>query len=195
MAASRPESPPAPTRATGERIVLCETAATRRDAERALTRPLAEADAWRSARTKASFGALLDRWLAGHEVAITTRVTYESLIRNHIRPALGTVPLTKLQPRRSNAVIQARCRVPVASIATTGGRPPAWSPTSRVNSSIPSRSTGKDRGSTTSPAAPVLSHTRCSTLPGSIATTNADVDSASRNNSVTTASRPWTASR
>jgi hypothetical protein len=46
----------------------------RREAERALTRLLAEADAWKSARTKASFGALLDRWLAGHEVAITTRV-------------------------------------------------------------------------------------------------------------------------
>jgi hypothetical protein len=82
--------------ATGERIILHETVATRRDAERALTRLLAEADASRSARTKASFGTLLDRWLAGHEVAITTRVTYESLIRNHIRPALGTVPLTKL---------------------------------------------------------------------------------------------------
>jgi integrase len=81
---------------TGERIILHETVATRREAERALTRLLAEADAWKSARTKASFGALLDRWLAGHEVAITTRVTYESLIRNHIRPALGTVPLTKL---------------------------------------------------------------------------------------------------
>jgi integrase len=81
---------------TGERIVLCETAATRREAERTLTRLLAEADAWKTSRTKSSFGVLLDRWLAGHEVAITTRVTYESLIRNHIRPALGTVPLTKL---------------------------------------------------------------------------------------------------
>ena len=82
--------------ATGERIVLSEVAPTRREAERALTRLLAEADAWKAARTKASFGALLDRWLAGHEVAVTTRATYESLIRNHIRPALGAVSLAKL---------------------------------------------------------------------------------------------------
>jgi integrase len=82
---------------TGERIVLVETAPTRREAERALTRLLGEADAWRTARTKASFGALLDRWLAGHEIALTTRATYESLIRNHIRPALGSISLTRLQ--------------------------------------------------------------------------------------------------
>jgi hypothetical protein len=54
---------------TGERIVLYEVAQTRREAERALTRLLGEADAWKTARTKATFGALLDRWLAGHEVA------------------------------------------------------------------------------------------------------------------------------
>jgi integrase len=82
--------------ATRERIVLYEVAPTRREAERALTRLQAEADAWRASRTKTSFGALLDRWLARHEVAVTTRVTYESLIRTHIRPALGAVPLTKL---------------------------------------------------------------------------------------------------
>ncbi|MCW2568895.1 MAG: hypothetical protein JWN54_2992, partial [Mycobacterium sp.] len=82
---------------TGERIVLCEAALTRREAERALTRMLAEADAWKTARTKASFGALLDRWLGGHEMAVTTRATYESLIRNHIRPALGGISLTRLQ--------------------------------------------------------------------------------------------------
>ena len=82
--------------ATGQRIVLYEVAPTRREAERALTRLQGEADAWRASRTKASFGALLDRWLAGHEIGVTTRVTYESLIRTHIRPALGAVPLSGL---------------------------------------------------------------------------------------------------
>ncbi|MCW2610637.1 MAG: hypothetical protein JWM15_1883 [Cryptosporangiaceae bacterium] len=85
-----------PTRRRGERIVLSEVAPTRREAERVLTRLLAEADAWKTAHTKATFGALLDRWLAGHEIALTTRDTYGSLIRNHIRPALGSMPLTKL---------------------------------------------------------------------------------------------------
>ena len=83
--------------ATGERIILHETLATEREAEKALTRLLAEADALKTARTKASFGFLLDRWFPQHEVGPSTRATYESLIRNHIRPALGTVTLTKLQ--------------------------------------------------------------------------------------------------
>jgi hypothetical protein len=60
--------------ATGERIVLYEVAPTRREAERALTLLQAEADAWRTSCTKTSFGALLDRWLAGHEVAVTSRI-------------------------------------------------------------------------------------------------------------------------
>jgi hypothetical protein len=41
--------------ATRERIVLYEVAPTRREAERALTRLQAEADAWRTSRTKTSF--------------------------------------------------------------------------------------------------------------------------------------------
>ncbi|MEP7019902.1 MAG: site-specific integrase [Pseudonocardiales bacterium] len=81
---------------TGERIVLCDTVATRREAERALTRLLGGADSLKSARTKASFGVLLDRWLPRHDVGPSTRATYESLIRNHIRPALGPLPLAKL---------------------------------------------------------------------------------------------------
>lgn len=91
---------------TGERIILHETAATEREAEKALTRLLAEADALKSARTKASFGFLLDRWFPQHDVGPSTKTTYESLIRNHIRPALGAVPLTKLQ--RSAAEILER---------------------------------------------------------------------------------------
>lgn len=76
--------------------MLVEACPTLKDAERARTRLLAEADALKSARTKASFGYLLDRWLTGHEVEVTTRATYESLIRNHIQPALGSVSLTRL---------------------------------------------------------------------------------------------------
>ena len=81
---------------TGERIILHETVATEREAEKALTRLQAEADALKIARTKASFGYLLDAWFPQHDVGPSTRATYESLIRNHIRPALGAVPLAKL---------------------------------------------------------------------------------------------------
>jgi integrase len=82
--------------ATGERIVLCETASTEREAEKVRTRLLAKADALTTARSKANFGYLLDAWFPKHEVGPSTKATYESLIRNHIRPALGAVPLTKL---------------------------------------------------------------------------------------------------
>src|SRR5215207_3552908 len=64
---------------TGERIILHETVATEREAEKALTRLLAEADALKTARTKASFGYLLDAWFSQHDVGPSTRVTYESL--------------------------------------------------------------------------------------------------------------------
>jgi integrase len=55
-----------------------------------------EADSLKVARTKSTFGALLDRWLPQHELDATTRMNYESIIRNHIRPVLGDVPLLLL---------------------------------------------------------------------------------------------------
>ena len=39
---------------------------------------------------------LLDACFLKHDVGLSTRATYESLIRNHIRPAPGPVPLAKL---------------------------------------------------------------------------------------------------
>lgn len=81
---------------TGDRVVLVDTAATMRDAEKVRTKLLAEADSLRASRTKASLGYLLDRWLPQHEIEKSTRATYESLIRNHIRPALATLPLSRL---------------------------------------------------------------------------------------------------
>ena len=76
---------------TGERIVLYETVPiaeaqtkTARDraereahkeAEKILTRLQAEADALKVGRTKATVGALLERWMAQHEIDPTTRMT------------------------------------------------------------------------------------------------------------------------
>lgn len=82
--------------ATGERITLQGTAANLREAEKLRTKLLAEADSFRSARTRATLGYLLDRWLPRHDIDPTTRRTYEGYIRNHIRPAIGDVPLTTL---------------------------------------------------------------------------------------------------
>ena len=94
---------------TGERIVLYETVpiadaqskAARdradreayKEAEKILTRLQAEADALKVGRTKATVGALLERWMAQHEIDPTTRMTYEAQIRIYIEPNLGDVPL------------------------------------------------------------------------------------------------------
>lgn len=98
--------------ATGDRIVLYETvpiesAATKAErtkaeraaykaAEKVLTKLQAEADSLKVARTKATLGTLLDKWLPQHELDETTRMNYESQVRNYIKPALGDVPLALL---------------------------------------------------------------------------------------------------
>jgi integrase len=94
--------------ATGERLVLKESVpiekpgnkrsedAAWKEAEKVLTRLQAEADAFKVARTKATLGALLDKWLPQHELDETTRMNYASHIRNYIRPALGDLPLLVL---------------------------------------------------------------------------------------------------
>jgi integrase len=81
---------------TGERVRLQGTAPTKKEAEKLQTKLLAEADSYRSARTNATLGYLLERWLPQHDVDEHTKSTYESLIRNHIHPALGGVRLATL---------------------------------------------------------------------------------------------------
>jgi hypothetical protein len=61
---------------TGERLRLQGTAPTMREAERLRTKLLGEADTFRSARTNASLGYLLDRWLPQHDVDENTRESY-----------------------------------------------------------------------------------------------------------------------
>jgi integrase len=89
---------------TRERIVLVDSVeiegqgeraerAAYREAEKFRTKLLADADALKVARTKATVGALLERWMAQHEIDPTTRMTYESQIRMYIVPAVGDVPL------------------------------------------------------------------------------------------------------
>lgn len=68
---------------TGKPPHLHGSASTEKEAEKVLARLLHEADHERVAATKASLDCLLDRQ---HDVDETTRATYESLIRNHIRP-------------------------------------------------------------------------------------------------------------
>jgi integrase len=67
-----------------------------REAEKARTRLLAEVDQQRNPRTRATVNQLLDRYLELLDVGETTRRAYESNIRTHIRPLLGTMPLARL---------------------------------------------------------------------------------------------------
>jgi len=81
---------------TGRLSYLQDYANTEKDAKKLLRRLVVEADQERAASAKASLGYLLDRWLPQHELNESARKTYESLIRNHIRPALGATPLARL---------------------------------------------------------------------------------------------------
>jgi integrase len=84
-----------------KRLYLDETIApgpgAATEAERVRTRFLAQVDEKRSPRTRATVNQMLDRYLTVLDVEPTTRSTYEGYIQNHIRPALGPLPLAKLE--------------------------------------------------------------------------------------------------
>jgi integrase len=65
-------------------------------AEKVRTRLLHQVDEKRNPRTRATVGQLLDRWLQVLDVDPSTRRTYDGYIRKHIRPVLGSLPLTRL---------------------------------------------------------------------------------------------------
>jgi integrase len=68
-----------------------------KEAEKARTRLLAQMDERRNPRTRATVNQMFDRYLTVLDVEPTTRSTYEGYIRNHIRPALGPLPLVRLE--------------------------------------------------------------------------------------------------
>lgn len=95
---ARVEYPPDPI--TGKRRQRSETFRTKREAEKALTRWMAEIDRGTALEPdKTTVGELLDRWLA-NEAPKTTRATtlvgYEITIRVHLKPALGGILVQKL---------------------------------------------------------------------------------------------------
>lgn len=52
---------------------------------------------------KESLGAFLDRWLRdykAHKLSPTTLASYQSIIEKHLKPALGSIPLTRVKPKR-----------------------------------------------------------------------------------------------
>ena len=66
------------------------------EAERALTRLLAQVDRERSPTTSGTVGYLLSRWLEVADLELTTRDGYEGYIHGNILPTPGDVSLRKL---------------------------------------------------------------------------------------------------
>ncbi len=67
------------------------------EAEKVRTRLLADLDADRQPRTSASVRQLLERYLEVIDVEVATRAGYESLIRTHILPLLGDLPVGRVR--------------------------------------------------------------------------------------------------
>lgn len=82
----------------------------KREARKALDKLVGEVDAGQHVGTTATFGKLLDLWLAKVEdlgKARTTLETYRQHVEKYIRPALGGVRLDKLDTFRLDQYFQA----------------------------------------------------------------------------------------
>jgi integrase len=81
---------------TGERVDLTGTAPTEREAEKLLTRFLAEKDARRAARSRITFSDACDRWLENLDVEVKTKHEYAGYVRRTLRPVFGSMPVARL---------------------------------------------------------------------------------------------------
>jgi integrase len=84
---------------TGKRVVLRETTDTEAAAERARSRLQEQVEAGRIPDQAATVSHLLDQWMALADLELTTQETNEGYIRRTLKPALGHLPLRKLQHR------------------------------------------------------------------------------------------------
>ncbi len=84
---------------TGKRLYLRESTTDEKEAERILTRLLAQVDAERHAKTNATLSVAVDEWLRTLEVEESTREAYEMYARRYIKPALGKERVGKVSAR------------------------------------------------------------------------------------------------
>lgn len=73
--------------------------AAQRRAEKVMTRLQSDVDKQRVPETSASLSHALDEWLRANEIEDSTRRTYVGYIERSIKPAIGTVPIAKLNAR------------------------------------------------------------------------------------------------
>lgn len=81
---------------TGKRLYLTESTTDEKEAEKILTRLQAEVDKQRNARSRATFGYAVDKWMQLHDVEASSREANEIYVRRYIRPALGDEPIHKV---------------------------------------------------------------------------------------------------
>ncbi|WP_252443964.1 tyrosine-type recombinase/integrase [Pseudonocardia humida] len=84
---------------TGKDHYLTESTRSEADAQKILTRLLAQVDEHRNPRTRSTLSAVLEAWLRIHEAEASTLDGYRGYVRRTIEPALGAVPLSKLTPQ------------------------------------------------------------------------------------------------
>lgn len=102
---------------TGKRVYLRETvrgtdAAARRTAKRTLNRLVAEAEKARRPSSVVSLAHAIDEWLKVSEHEDSTRETYIGYIERTIRPALGSMAISKISVRHLESLYAElrRCR-------------------------------------------------------------------------------------
>jgi integrase len=87
---------------TGERHYLTEVVPAgpkaAAEAERVRTRLLSQVDERRNPKTRATLNQLLDRYLEVLDVEPTTKRRYELDVRLRLRPVLGHLPLSRIEP-------------------------------------------------------------------------------------------------
>jgi len=81
---------------TGKRHNLTGTARTKREAQALRARLLTQVNEGRRPATDATVAQLLARWLEVADLAWSTRVTYQGYVDRVILPALGQIPLRRL---------------------------------------------------------------------------------------------------
>jgi integrase len=103
---------------TGKRRNLTGTAPTKRKAQALRARLLTQVNEGRRPATDATVAQLLARWLEVADLAWSTRVTYQGYIDRAILPALGHLPL-----RRLDTATLDRFYTGLRTRGGTGGRP------------------------------------------------------------------------
>ncbi|MFD0203824.1 MULTISPECIES: tyrosine-type recombinase/integrase [Saccharothrix] len=103
---------------TGKDVYLSEsvkgtTKAAHKQADKVMTRLLAEVDQQRSTSTTVTFSHAIDEWLKNVELEDNTRDGYVGYIERTIRPALGKVQVRKLSARALESLYSElrRCRI------------------------------------------------------------------------------------